>query len=810
MPDLNGAPAIRLLGTEAPQPEPAPVQTAMPTIADLGMLVKDIATNWMSAKRVIEEEMMEAYLDYKGEYSQSTLAAIRARPNRSEVFVKLPMSVCNAAKSLSINLLFEDGGLPWDIEPTMDPEMAMAADSEQQLSAAVMEAANQVPPEQREAFLAEHDFSALLEEERQRAKNKAAAMRRQMKDDIQEMKLDELFMRGLDPFTIYGTMCIQGPFNTPRKPVRWVKTGSSWSAALSRSGKATKEDAQSKNLDLKPTFRLLNNWSVYPDPTASCVEEAEGVLVRHVMSRHAVSALRKQADFIESAIKDTLETFENKGNWAAQWWENTITTGDDANTVNRFDKFEVYELHKWIDGRELANYGISVPDSLLDEFVMAEIWVIDDTVIKAVVSNMEPAELPFHFVPYNTSMGRLWGIGVPRQMSDSTDIYNAAERAKIDNMRSSSGCQYVVDSSRLVDPDQANNIYPDKVWKIDDMTGLGLQPVSFFQPTSNVEHMLAIQNAVRWHVQKETNLPDFAMGIPGSPSHNRTAEGLAMQKDMAMGFIRTVIANIDTFGIKPVIRAIYNWEMNFNHRDEIKGDFEVVPLGVMSAMDDNALVQRIMGIIQSPLAEDWLKLDKAVPVLARKSKVDELDIIRTPEEVEAKRRSEADAKAEADQKSKRFQPEIPQKNAVMDFLGKVDQKSPMYAPALEIAADNLGIMTDKLRAALDAQNEIMANNVANMVTAADLEALKADIDAKSAIMDHTVNEMKAKQDLLNTQAAMPQQPPPAVHLNMPAPPKPSAFKFTKNPDGSIHAERVEGPADPNVNSPSAPAGMPQE
>lgn len=736
---------------------------------------------YRDGRKEIEQEWKKDTLDWLGEYDETTLAAIRSVPNRSEVFVKLPRSVAAAAKALILQLLFDEGEIPWDLVPTILPEIE---DIDLGLMRNVVEQAiammpPDTPPEEKAAFEEQNDAEAAVEKVKTVAAKRAEKMRRTIKDQMQAMKFDERFMLGLDNLVVCGTMVLKGPTSVDNKPRKWHKSADGkWNVALSRElVGASKEEIKAANKDLRPQFEVLDIWSVYGDPSAQYKDALSGVIVRHIMSRHEFSRL-KALGFDRDRINEVLTLHPENGNWVQQWWESTINADDNSNTTSRHQRFEVFEFHTFMSGRTLRQCGHDIDDDMLDEDVLVEMWVSGERLLKVAVSNQAPPSLPFHFIPYETVSNRIWGRSPVRQMSDSTSIYNGCQRAIMDNMAISSGYQGWVDLSRMADPGSANLTYPNRMWTLNDMTGLSQPPVGFFQPQSNVVHMQTIQKGVLLHIQKETNLPDFAMGLPTSAAHNRTAEGLAMQRNMAMAFIRSVIGNIDTFGLKPVIEELYNWNMNFNPDEDIKGDFEVVAKGVMNASADDAITQRILGLIQSPIGEEYVKLENAAPLLAKGLKVQDLDLIRSTEEVDERRARNEAVRAQAAEMTKRYSPETPKLNATLDFFHKIDPDSPLFGPAAKEAAQAIGILTDSMAAAIDAVNEIAARNMAALVSKADADALAADVQAQGDAADAAAAAAQGNaQDPASVALAKRQLPPVA---------------FTRNEDGSVSAAPQQG------------------
>lgn len=703
-------------------------ESYMDTMAgDLAAMVDDHFRLAKDGRITKEKEWLEDLRAWKGVYSPEVLD--RIPEGQSRIFVKLTRSWCGSARSLILNILGMEGGYPWSIAPTPIPDLEHL--DVELLQEAVQEAASMLPPEEAARFIQENNYELMLQAEKRQAELAGHKMRLEIEDQLAEGQWEQTFMRGLLPYVIYGTQVFQGPLSTIKRPKRWVKDVSGrWSLALKRQA-----EMEGDPFGVRPEVKALDIWSVYPDPVATKREECEFIIVRHVMNRHEMRGLMRQPGFDPDSIEDILLSHAATGDWVAEPWESSVeaTVGQDPST-KRSDRFVVKEWWGHLSGQMLRANGVSVPDSMLMQECVACLWVCCGKVIKASVSNMEPASLPFFFVPYEDVPGSIWGQGVPRQMDDSQHLYNACERAKVNNMGISSGPQVVVDQSRVGDKVSANRQYPWKVWFVSNMDGLTQAPVSFFQPSSNIPHMQAMQTDVRQHLQKETSIPDFiASGVPGNLAHNRTAEGLSMAQNAALAFIRTVIGNIDTYLTAPMIEAYYHWNMAFNPKHDIKGDFEVVAKGVSGAMTREVASQRLNQLLiaaGNPEIKPWIKVDKAVQLWAKVMGYEDQDLTYSPKEVATQRQRDLEMQSQVEGQTRRVQPVMPRENAIMQLLLHTPETSPMYGPLYQEAAQTWGLMNPRLAAALNAWNQGNADRTQPLITPQDAMALGEDLAAE--------------------------------------------------------------------------------
>lgn len=689
--------------------------------------IKTLYREARNAKNTVIEEWKTAWRNNEGRYDGTTLARIK-EIGSSEVFVKVTSTKVTAAKSLIMQVHTGPRGFRYTMRPTPIPEMEDIRPSD--LNDLVTQALQEIPPEQQGQFLQEMNPQAILDKIKDEAASRARKMRRQIDDYLVEMDWSKQFVHSLDPLTIYGTNVFQGPLSVRRKKKYWVPgENGTWKAALRRRKAVQEEETD----EVRPEMRHLSPWNVFPSPGARTVDECEYIVVRHVLAPHQIRKLRFESNYDAEAIDAVLSETPDKGDWTPETWE-TMLDSDDTGTSNTVSsgKFVVYECWKWFTGKELKRFGVSVTDELDNVDVVAQIHVLGERVIKAVVENYEPARLPFIFCPYEPVDGRIWGKGIPEQMSDSQTIWNATQRMMIDNARASSSFRRVVDKALLAMNDDGKD-YPFKTYWIDSNKGSAThKPVDFFQPQNNVAQMQAIQQGVRLHMQMETKIPDFATGIPGAQGHNRTAEGIAMQRGMALSYIRSVIASMDENLVAPMIESLYHWAMNYEKSDEIKGDYEVDAGGVMEAISEDALSTAIDRLFMNPAIAPYLKIDKIVPEITQRAGLAELDLVYSQEEVEAmqarSQRSEAEIQAEA----KRVSPEMPKLNALVQVFSTLPDTSPARPNVLKSIMEALGLFDEHMAASINAMNEEAASR---------LKATMTEDDFKNLSMDYQAQEM---------------------------------------------------------------------
>ena len=108
---------------------------------------------------------------------------------------------------------------------------------------------------------------------------------------------------------------------------------------------------------------------------------------------------------------------------------------------------------------------------------------------------------------------------------------------------------------------------------------------------------MSIFTAARQLADEETNLPLIAQGEQ-SEHITQTAQGMSMLLNSANIVLRRAVKNFDDDVTRPHVQAYYNWNMQFNDKREIKGDFSVDARGSGALIARETQQQRLLQFAQ--------------------------------------------------------------------------------------------------------------------------------------------------------------------------------------------------------------------
>lgn len=580
------------------------------------------------ARQGEERRWLQSYRNYRGLYGPDVQFT---ETEKSRVFIKVTKTKVLAAYGQITEVLFGNNRFPISINPTTLPEGVVESvyiETAPQTSPMAQQAVQGAPaaPEAMPKLLPGEtlvDFKERLGGLKKTlapvsdklkegeggtptqvtmypAMVSAKKMEKKIHDQLEESDAKKQLRSTAFEAALFGTGIMKGPFAVDKEYPNWTEDG-----------------------DYKPTIKLVPNtsyvslWNFYPDPDATNMEEAEYTVERHKMSRSQLRALKRRPFFRNNAIDRALVGGES---YTKEWWEQEME--DDAQEVAT-ERFEVLEFWGFVDTDVIKDYGVTIPsEHSRSEQVSVNIWVCNGEVLRLVMNPFKPSYLPYYAVPYEVNPYSFFGIGVAENMDDTQQLMNGFMRMAIDNAALSGNLLIEVDESNLV-PGQDMKIYPGKVFRRESgAPGQAIFGTKF--PNVSNENMQMFDKA-RQLADESTGFPSFAHGQTGVSGVGRTASGISMLMSAANGSIRTVIKNFDDYLLGPLGKALFHFNMQFDHDPEIKGDLEVKAEGTESLMANEVRSQRLMqflSIVQNPVLAPFAKMDYIIREIAKSMELD--------------------------------------------------------------------------------------------------------------------------------------------------------------------------------------------
>ena len=672
------------------------------------ILATRVQNDWQKASDYRQEDELQwqqVHENYRGMQPRSPQEL--AMGIRSKVTMKVTRVKVAAALAR-----LREIGFRWDVKPTAIPTL-MDMDEGQLRARLEEDLAGLQDQDLASKIGAELNAESLMDDVRKLALDRSRRMKTRIKDDLQQDRFDGAYDQGLLEFCLYGSMAFKGPLTKKSTPGRWVRKGGAWSF-YDHDGVTS----------YAPTTLHVSVWDFYPSPGCWCVDKADYLVVRHVCNQAEVMELAEAQEGYFRRDKIDLALADGTARWSPLSWEQSVMAANrQMNPAGLVNRHVLLEWWGWMSVEELKGYGADIPkvkrfnvkslqmedvEPANTDVMAANVWVMGNHVIKAMSVDLKPRRLPFYVVPYEKVPKRLFGQGPAWMMSDWQRVLDTTYRAMLDNMGISAIPMGWYDKSRVKDQDVT--LHCGKMFAVEDVEDITQPPVFFFNAPNNTAQLKMMADIANKNIQESTSMPDMVQAMTGAGGHNRTSSGLSMLGGWADAATRSVARNIDQELAVPFITAMYFWEMQLCRDESIKGDFEVVALGVESVVQDEVLLQRIEGAIgviaQDPEAGFIIDKGQMYNRFFEKLGFKDEGFVYSPT-VQKQKRDEAQQAQMAmdEEKAKnaaKYQPEMTEKDANLKFFSEIpDQALGLKVAVAKVVGEKLGLLTPEANKAAD-------------------------------------------------------------------------------------------------------------
>lgn len=583
-------------------------------------LVQDHYTKASTARENEEKRWVQAYRNYRGLYGPDVQFT---STEKSRVFVKVTKTKVLAAYGQIVDVLFGNSKFPITVDPTTLPEGVADSvffESNDDMRKAKEEFGSedmQLRPGETVIDLQERLAGSksklapvvdILEEGNGRTATEitihpamisAKKMEKKIHDQLEESNANKQLRVAAFECALFGTGVMKGPFAVDKEYPKY------------------EEGEYTPLIKTVPQTSSVSIWNFYPDPDAANMDEAEYVIERHKMSRTQIRALKRRPFFRKNAIDTAVNMGES---YTKEWWEQAME--DDSNEA-KAERYEVLEFWGNVDTEVLEGHDVDIPKELKDlDQVSVNIWICNGQVLRLVMNPFTPTLIPYYAVPYEVSPYSLFGIGIAENMDDTQTLMNGFMRMAVDNAALSGNMIIEVDETNLT-PGQDLSVYPGKVFRRQGgAPGQAIFGTKF--PNVSNENMQMFDKA-RVLSDESTGFPSFAHGQTGVSGVGRTASGISMLMSAANGSIRNVVKNVDDYLLGPLAKAFFNFNMQFDYDEDIKGDLDVKARGTESLMANEVRSQRLMQflqVVQNPVLAPFAKMDYIIREIAKSMELD--------------------------------------------------------------------------------------------------------------------------------------------------------------------------------------------
>lgn len=555
---------------------------------------------------------------------------------RSTVFIQKTRAKTNSAAARMADMLFPTDDRNWALEPTPVPGLMDALKNHANERYVDPQSKGELPHPTEQRPLTVGDMTT---ETMKIARDKALRMQSEIDDQLVECMYHAEGRKLLDDAAQMGTGVLKGPVVVNRIKRSWVR----------------KTDEQGKSYfdmvikpDLKPASSRVDPWNAYPSP--GCGEDIR--LGSYFFEREPVSQIVLKAlagmDEKEGYDRDAiLACLDEKPTRPAE-----LVTGKRGEYLDSsiFDTTNYDLWHYWGEANvdDLRALGVPISDEIRLSTISAVVVICNDRVIKAILNPQTTGAIPYCFYQWERVSGSPWGFGVPYLMRSAQRSMNAAWRQMQDNAGVSHGPQIVVDRSVLIPQDGDWTIRGMKLWWPRD-GGVGVTDKAFqvFNIQSNQQDLERIFMLASQLADEETSMPMLMQGDRGTAPDKVGVATILMNS--ANTVLKRYARNFDDQITVPHLQMYYDWNMEFNEDQEIKGDYSVRARGSSALVIRDQQKQDIANIAAmagNPLFEGQINPEKLADYMIQASSIP--DVGYTEEEKAENARKKAEQPAAPD------------------------------------------------------------------------------------------------------------------------------------------------------------------
>lgn len=387
-----------------------------------------------------------------------------------------------------------------------------------------------------------------------------------------------------------------------------------------------------------PCIYRVNPWFFFPDDSAIEARQAEDSIEVHLMTKTELYDLGNMPGFMSDQVGLCLLETPREYNNSPFNDPAYLTQGINSTK----GKYLVCEYHGPNSKKDLEKMGVeSHVDDPMD-CIYGEIWVCNGRVICIDLEDIEGCHrIPYKMCVWEPDPATPFGFGIPMLARDQQRVVNETYKMILDNAGISAGPQVVVDTTLIKPADGGMACTPWKVWYSTEFGADVTKAIQFFIPQNAFEGLSSLLSMAREFADTESNIQSLLGGGINAPTGQDSATGLMIMNQNATAPLFFKAEEWDDNITYPVIEDMYDWEMQYNPKEEIKGSYEIDVRTSTSYLRGQIEQQKLERLSQeiaqgSPVAE-WINLDDLAIARLSGMKLPYKGIIKTPEEVAQER-----------------------------------------------------------------------------------------------------------------------------------------------------------------------------
>ena len=628
-----------------------------------------------------EQEWVAAVRQFWGRYDPETQKALDADPERSKVFINYTRAKTTSWAARLGDMLFPNDDRNWGLDATPVPELTEQARKKLKEADEAGQAGQQATEEYNamvkqgapaetiaakrqeieghgSAVAAAIAFDKEVRDLTAEADRRAKAMQREIDDQLAESRYPSICRDVIDDACKLGTGILKGPLTSSKPRRRWERIAD---AMGSDGSSAASAYVLVQDTDPRPIYRRVNPWHFFPDPDATDLSDNDSTFERYLLSKSKFKRMAKLLGWHPETVREIIEegpvhTTSGDFQWLTEL--RMLEPSPENAFVNRYI---VWEYHGPMDVEDIVVALRHLGRDEDADLFLAQIEAdpLEEQMVICYFSQGRLLKLEEYFpldsgdslysvFPFEKSESTVLGaVGVPALMRHEQAMLNSAVRMMQDNAALSVGPQVVIDKNQVEPENGSWKLQPRKVWKKKgaDLAREQAPFATYNIPMNQAQLQGIIELALRF-IDDVISMPMIAQGEQGAHV-TQTANGMSMLFNSANVIFRRVVKNWDDDLTTPTIRRAFDWNMQFNPKDEIKGDMQAVARGTSVLLVREVQSQQLMLIAQNwsvhPVMGPAVKVYEVMRLTLQALNINPDSVLCTPEEFEAKLKAMAEA-----------------------------------------------------------------------------------------------------------------------------------------------------------------------
>ncbi len=531
----------------------------------------DVEHRWRRAKILYDGSQAQAERLFIEQLKSGPMRAA-SQQQRSKLVVNIVRPKTDQAISRMCEILLPTDGKNWGIKPTPVPEIVSAMVGDKRPT--VIPGTN-VPT----GLTADQEAQAYIKA----ARESAEGMERAIDDALQETRYNAESRKVIENGVKLGSGVLMGPLPTAQYSARWTHAQGAF--------------VKQRSKKFVPGSQSLDPWDVWFDPACgNDHQRGAGFWVLRRATRKELRAMAEAPGFSREMVAHILEQPPCRI---------TVVEGRVQRTHTQASQtYEVWTYYGEVEPDQMTLLSMQHNGDVLEDVERGVIVMCQDKIIGAMPAWLDDDTLPVDVWNWRKDDASPYGHGLPNEMEHQQSAVIAAWRQVMDNARASSGGQIVVGNG-ITPADSSNQLSPLKIWHADNTVEDVTKAFAIFNFNANIDQLLTIATTAMQLADQETSMPQLLHGEQEGKQAAETLGGMIMRFTAASAVLRLRCKLYDDNITTPHITRYFDWMMQYNPDDSIKGDAEIIALGATALLERDIQNQGALNMVAVTSSERY-------------------------------------------------------------------------------------------------------------------------------------------------------------------------------------------------------------